>query len=813
MNETPNSVELSSEGESIPVDNTLSTLSRRRNMLIDRVVGGGFSNQVPKVPGYTFTERIGAGGMGEVWLAQSSTGEAVAIKLMRQSHAEDDGSRGRFLREARAAQSIEHPGVVRALEYGVTAEDQPFLVLEHVEGRTLRDVIESHAPLTWSQAHPLITQIAQGLEALHAMGIVHRDVKPSNIIVGGTLDEPRCTIIDLGLVRALKPRSSSTELTFTGQVIGTPSYLSPEVLRGDPVDGRCDLYSLGCVAYELLEGARPYEAMGMEELFVAHLLRPAPRPKLPNVSQGLRDQVWAILARCLNKQPKERLRSMGALVNAVQAVRRGGTKISHSSGTRKHKIRNISIGVISATALIAAGSVAVAVRPEASLAPPPPPKIVDVVTGIAVSCALARTGALRCWGSDSKGRMAIGSRGSNIGDNEHPRDRAPIILPEGRVPQRMSSGAESRHVCMLWDEGRVSCWGSNTAGQLGLGNTHVWGDDPPETLAALPDLGLRNVVEIETGQETTCVRFEAGDVVCWGQGESGERGDGTTQTVGDDEPIDDLRPVAFGAAKAIDIALGRSHGCALLDDGSVRCWGANNHGQLGIKGRTAAIGDGRGDGFTGQRPDDPALAVQGLEGLEIASVHAGSDRSCVVTRKGGVRCWGHDAHGKLGYPQDAALNCREGPEEESEDDVCDLDVPPPFDLPIGEPVSTMSIGRSIGCALDLDGGVHCWGSVVWGMTGSGQAENREESVGVDFEPASSKVVDLGDTDGDGRIDPVAQISSANFHSCARMVHGSVRCWGHGTAGRLGYRSTDNVGDNETPADYYAKIDLWDVIAF
>lgn len=150
--------------------------------------------------------------------------------------------------------------------------------MELVDGQTLRATIDADTPMEWDRVASLLSQLADALRVAHLAALVHRDIKPSNILVQrGPDGAERCRLIDFGLVRGLAP-DASTELTITGQLVGTPSYISPEALRGGTLDGRSDQYSLGIVAYELLEGTRPFEGTGLEGLFLQHLLTP-PRPR------------------------------------------------------------------------------------------------------------------------------------------------------------------------------------------------------------------------------------------------------------------------------------------------------------------------------------------------------------------------------------------------------------------------------------------------------------------------------------------------------------------------------------------------------
>jgi alpha-tubulin suppressor-like RCC1 family protein len=320
---------------------------------------------------------------------------------------------------------------------------------------------------------------------------------------------------------------------------------------------------------------------------------------------------------------------------------------------------------------------------------------------------------------------------------------------------------------------------------------------------------LPPAVRVVTGRRTTCIVDRDGRAWCWGRGDEGVRGDGTTETIGDDEPLEAaLRPVALGPRRVRDLDLGRDHACALLDDMSIRCWGDGARGQLGVAGWRRRIGDGIGDGRgRGERPDAPALAPTGLEDVKVKDVAAAGDRSCVVTEAGGVRCWGDDEDGALGYAPDTVPGC-------DDPKACIVDTPGSAIDFGGRPIERVALSLDHACAIDDTGGVHCWGLQIWGRVGDGLARpgpaSELDMTAVAVLPIR---IDLGDGDGDGESDRARALAMGDQHSCALVHTGGIRCWGYGSNGALGYASTDTVGDNETPAEYYARIGVADVPVF
>lgn len=193
--------------------------------------------------------------------------------------------------------------------------------------------------------------------------------------------------------------------------------------------------------------------------------------------------------------------------------------------------------------------------------------------------------------------------------------------------------------------------------------------------------------------------------------------------------------------------------------------------------------------------------------MEVVALAAAGERSCVLTARGSVRCWGANTNGELGYHPSTLPDCIDPAQ-------CNVAVPSE-DVDLGgRRMVELALGPRHACARDEDGAVYCWGSQIWGRLGDGQSQAMTAAVLAT--PAviiAGHPVDLGDGDGDGLPDRAVQLSMGDEHSCARMHTGGLRCWGHGTAGRLGYASSDTVGDFETPAVYYAGIGLADLPVF
>ena len=254
--------------------------------------------------------------MGVVYRAvQLDLGRPVALKLIASDRAADPAFRERFQRESRMAAAIDHPNVVPV--HGAGEEDgQLYLVMRFVPGTDLHRLVKAEGPLAPLRAAAIVAQVASALDAAHAAGLVHRDVKPANVLLGGSEREEHAYLSDFGLTRLL---ASETQLTETGQWLGTTDFSSPEQLQGERVDARADVYSLGCVLHSALLGEPPFPRATVPATLLAHLQEPPPRPSTSGAPAGF-DRV---MARSLAKAPDERYPSAGDLGRAALAAARG----------------------------------------------------------------------------------------------------------------------------------------------------------------------------------------------------------------------------------------------------------------------------------------------------------------------------------------------------------------------------------------------------------------------------------------------------------------------------------------------------------
>ena len=275
---------------------------------------------------YILGDVIGSGGMSVVYSAEDNLlGRHVAVKVLRQELARDVNFRERFRREAQNSGRLNHPNIVSVYDTGETDYDGlaiPYIVMERVQGRTLRDIMREDGRLSPSEAGEIMSAVAQALQASHEAGIIHRDVKPANIMLTNT---GQVKVMDFGIARALD--DSSSAMTQTSAVIGTAQYLSPEQARGKPADARSDVYALGCVLYEAITGHVPFEG---ETPFAVAYQHVQEEPVVPSehlhndgLSPTTRLNVDGVILTAMAKHPADRYQSAQEISEDLDRLSRG----------------------------------------------------------------------------------------------------------------------------------------------------------------------------------------------------------------------------------------------------------------------------------------------------------------------------------------------------------------------------------------------------------------------------------------------------------------------------------------------------------
>ncbi|MCE9669977.1 Ig-like domain-containing protein [Myxococcus stipitatus] len=412
----------------------------------------------------------------------------------------------------------------------------------------------------------------------------------------------------------------------------------------------------------------------------------------------------------------------------------------------------------------ATGSVALRVRAYA-------PR--SVVAGAGHTCALFPDGRVKCWGGNFVGQLGLGLTGHRGDDPGEMGDALPFVQL-GTGQKATALGLGDRFTCALLASGAIKCWGINNSGQLGLGDTAHRGDGPGEMGDTLPPVALgtgRTAKALAVGGSHACALLDDGAVKCWGYNVYGQLGLGDRQTHGDGpgEMGDALPAVDLGTGRtAKALIAGSTHSCALLDDDTVKCWGENADGNLGL-------GDTRNRGDNPDEMGDALPAVDLGAGRTAKALTIGQGFTCASLDDGSVKCWGANGYGQLGLGD--MENRGDGPGEMG-------DALPPVDFGTGRTAKALSAGMTYTCALLDNATVKCWG-VARGSLGLGDTARRGDEPGEMGDALPP--VDLGT----GRT---ATSLAAGTHTCATFDDGAVKCWGDNTWGQLGLGHGANRGE-------------------
>ncbi|MBL4635946.1 MAG: serine/threonine protein kinase [Kofleriaceae bacterium] len=291
---------------------------------------------------YHLQEILGRGGMGTVYSGEHVyIGKKVAVKVLHPQFAKYEDAVKRFLREARAASSINHPNIVDVTDFGALPDGGVYFVMEALTGTSLEDLIEQHGALPLHRGLNVANQMALALAAAHETGIVHRDLKPDNIMLirkPGRRDLYRrvgdqgterlvvereqeydfVKILDFGIAKVIGPEQSAPSKTLAGAVFGTPEYMSPEAARGVEVDFRADIYSLGVILYDMLCGRPPFEATAAADVLAMQIRDAPPSPRVIAPQYEITEAVENLIFRCMEKNPDHRFQSMDELREHLQ---------------------------------------------------------------------------------------------------------------------------------------------------------------------------------------------------------------------------------------------------------------------------------------------------------------------------------------------------------------------------------------------------------------------------------------------------------------------------------------------------------------
>jgi alpha-tubulin suppressor-like RCC1 family protein len=378
-----------------------------------------------------------------------------------------------------------------------------------------------------------------------------------------------------------------------------------------------------------------------------------------------------------------------------------------------------------------------------------------LTAGGATTCVVTRAGAVKCWGFNFSGQLGLGDA-NHRGDEPGEMGAALPFLDfgSGRRVERVVIGGYFS--CALLDDHSWKCWGRNTEGELGLGDKVNRGDREGQMGDALPrlDLGMgRHALDVAIGDYHACALLDDGSVKCWGVNTFGQLGLGDRETRGDQpsEMGDALPALDLGAGRsALAVAAGKSHSCVLLDDQSVKCWGLNVSWQLGLQ-----------DSF--DRGDDPGEMGDNLPntplppGRRVAALGLGNSRSCALLDDGTVSCWGLNSSGDVDLAGKVST------------------------FALGRRATSLAVGAFYACAQLDDGSVTCWGANSNGLLGAGDKQSRYYS-------SLSPAVNLGQA-------PIVALSAnGGYHTCALFTKDRVKCWGSNYEGELGLGDHKHRGD-------------------
>ena len=759
---------------------------------------------------FAFEGIVGRGGTAVVYRARErALDRLVAVKVIRSRYVDDDELVARIEREARLVAQLDHPNVValhsvRRLQHGALA-----LVMQYVHGGTLRQELQRTGPLPIARVRRILTDVGQALAAAHAQRVVHRDVKPENVHLAGTPE--RALLGDFG---SAAPMSADNRLTIAGMTIGTPGYLAPELVDGGPATASADVYALGLLGWEMLIGREPWEGESLFEVlaFRKHGSLPPVESLRPDVPSSLA----AAIGGALQHDPADRWPSMAAMLDVVESLDRTAT-----GRPRRPAFRGAApvlpldepeapstlgetrrMGVPTAGAAVAPPHFA---NEEASETAPsaPPPRRSRLRLAVA-ALALVGTAVAGAFVAYDRGLVPTGATLAVAERDAALSQEIPIVAPPAAEPAPPAAADSLGSVAPPVDSSLVvvpaaadsapaaeaapapepmppapaaeptppaptpaptpapmpaapipaapvppppaprvaatppvsrSTDARPTAPAASVG---VAPATPAPVLAASPPppapapsvesaRPLSAARTVSLGGMHSCALTTGGAVRCWGANERGQLGPGS-------ERLSLVAAAVEGVARFRTLALGLAHSCALTSDGAAHCWGANEDGQLG-------------DGTRGSR----AAAAPVSTSLRFTSIALGAAHSCAVASDARILCWGSNASGQLGTGRRGTAA---------------------WPMPVaGEwRARSLALGWHHGCAVTTDARTICWGANGAGQLGVEGGDRRTP------EPVEG-------------VGPVRALAAGSAHTCALTVVGEVRCWGRNRNGQIGDGST------------------------
>lgn len=311
---------------------------------------------------YEIISQIGQGGMSTVYKARHQLlNRDVAVKFLAGRQL-DSRAYQRFQEEARAAVGLQHANICATREFGITEHGIPYLVMDFLQGTSLSEAMQKSQTFAEARAIELMLGICAGLKHAHESGVIHRDIKPANILITEDRSgKETIKIVDFGIAKLIREDDSGPNLTQTGEVFGTPKYMSPEQCYGNKVDRRADIYALGCILYEMLSGQPPFTSESAIQILFAHVNN-EPAPLADKISKSMR----AIVQRCLQKEPSIRYQDISELMADLEAVKCGEQPV-HARSSLSNKAQLVLVfSVVTIIALIVSTVAGIAINGQSA---------------------------------------------------------------------------------------------------------------------------------------------------------------------------------------------------------------------------------------------------------------------------------------------------------------------------------------------------------------------------------------------------------------------------------------------------------------
>jgi alpha-tubulin suppressor-like RCC1 family protein/serine/threonine protein kinase len=738
-----------------------------------------------RVGDYRIVRVLGVGGMGTVYLAHDERLERqVALKVIAPHLAHDTGFRQRFEAEVRSAAAIEHPNVVPVYTAGST-NGSVFLAMRFVDGTDLRALLRESGPLQVSLALKILTEIAAALDAAHAAGLVHRDVKPANILIEGAPEVGQTYLTDFGLTKG-----SHAQLTATGQWIGTLDYVAPEQMAGGRVDARTDVYALGCVLYEMLSGSVPFSGDDMQKMW-AQANEPVP------ALVGCDGAMNAVIAQATAKDPAQRFPSAGSLAKAARATAAGTVEHVDSSSTRSihrpaplrteqatttmpaprrerprtpgsSRVSSGRTAAIIAAVIVLAGGMIVAAFVAGGKTGGTESHAVgsgrdtQIAAGVYHSLALTPPGRLYAFGLNQYGQL-----GNTANDTSgKPNARPTLVALPGASGPGIQVATGYVHSLALTSTGQLYAFGENHFGQLGNPtNERSDNPNPTPTLVTLPGASGK-ITQIAAGGNHSLALTSTGQLYAFGENAFGQLGNATNLGSEEPNPTPTLVTLPGASGKITQIAAGAYHSLVLTSTGQLYAFGSNRYGQLGNPTK----------GGSGKPSATPTLVTLPGASGPVVQVAAGYIHSLALTSTGQLYAFGENAFGQLGN----ATNL--GSEEPNP-------TPTLVTLPgASGKITQIAGGGRDSLALTSTGQLYAFGKNQFGQLGNATNLGSEEP-----NPTPTLVTLPG---ASGKI---TQIAAGARHSLALTSTGEFYAFGENQFGQLGDATNlESEAPNPTP---------------